>query len=80
MSSQIELSKYNKTAVLETRSSDERHTVENIAAHLRAVTEEWGVHDKVVAWVHDNARNMVLSNQQLLQWDRSEERRVGKEC
>ena len=70
MSSQIELSKYNKTAVLETRSSDERHTVENIAAHLRAVTEEWGVHDKVVAWVHDNARNMVLSNQQLLQWDR----------
>ena len=63
MSSQIELSKYNKTAVLETRSSDERHTVENIAAHLRAVTEEWGVHDKVVACVHENARNMVLANQ-----------------
>ena len=38
-----------KTAVLETRSSDERHAAENIAAHLRAVTEEWRVHDKVVA-------------------------------
>ena len=58
-----------KTAVLETRSSDERHTAENIAAHLRAVTEEWGVQDKVVACVHDNARNMVLANQQLLQWE-----------
>ena len=53
-----------KSSVLHTRSSDERHTEQNIAAQLQAATEEWGILDKVTAGVHDNASNIVLANQQ----------------
>ena len=53
-----------KSSVLHTRSSDERHTAQNIAAQLQAATEEWGILDKVTACVHDNASNIVLANQQ----------------
>lgn len=58
-----------KTAVLQTRSSDDRHTADNIAAHLKAAAEEWGVLEEVSACVHDNASNMVLANQCFLEWE-----------
>lgn len=53
----------------ETGSLDEEYTLENIANHPGAVSEEWGALDKVKPCVHDNASNMVLVNQQLLWWE-----------
>ena len=55
--------------MLQTRSSDKRHTALNIASQLKAVTEEWGIAHKVTACVHDNASNMVLANQGMLEWE-----------
>ncbi|XP_033965552.1 E3 SUMO-protein ligase ZBED1-like [Pseudochaenichthys georgianus] len=56
-----------KSAVLQTRSSDERHTAQNIAAQLQAAAEEWGLTDKITACVHDNA--MVLANRTIADWE-----------
>ncbi|KAK1895583.1 Zinc finger BED domain containing protein 1 [Dissostichus eleginoides] len=58
-----------KSAVLQTRSSDERHTAQNIAAQLQAAAEEWGLTDKITACVHDNASNMVLANRTIADWE-----------
>lgn len=58
-----------KTAALQTHSTDERHTAENLADHLKAAAEEWGVLGKVCACVHDNASNMVMANERLLEWE-----------
>ena len=37
----------------------ERHTADNLARELTRVSEEWGVKDKIVACVTDNAANIV---------------------
>ena len=58
-----------KSAVLQTRSSDERHTAQNIAAQLQAAAEEWGLMDKITACIHDNASNMVLANRTIADWE-----------
>ncbi|KAJ4924410.1 hypothetical protein JOQ06_000650 [Pogonophryne albipinna] len=58
-----------KSAVLQTRSSDERHTAQNIAAQLQAAAEEWGLTDKITACVYDNASNMVLANRTIADWE-----------
>lgn len=54
-----------RSCVLQTCALEERHTAENLAAHLRSATSTWGL-DKVVTCVHDNATNMVLGNETLL--------------
>ena len=51
-----------KSVVLQTRSSTERHTVENLAGLLKSVVTEWGIDNNVVACVHDNASNVVRAN------------------
>ena len=58
-----------QTAVLQTRSTDDRHTAENLAENLKAATADWNVSEKVCACVHDNARNMVVANQRLTDWE-----------
>ncbi len=57
------------TAVLQTCSTDEWHTAENIADHLRTPVKKLGVLGKVCASVHDNASNIVLANERLLEWE-----------
>ncbi|KAJ8375608.1 hypothetical protein SKAU_G00061880 [Synaphobranchus kaupii] len=57
------------SAVLQTRAMEERHTAENLAEHLKAATQEWGLVGKVIACVHDNATNMVVANHRLLEWE-----------
>ena len=46
----------------------ERHTADNLARELTRVSEEWGVKDKIVACVTDNAANIV-SAVRYLHWD-----------
>lgn len=59
-----------RSAVLQTRSTDERHTAENLAASLRDVVGEWGLGGKVSACVHDNAKNITLANERLVdEWE-----------
>lgn len=60
-----------KSVVLQTRAMPERHTAENLANVLRSATESWGIQDKVIACVHDNASNVVLANTEYLDWDSS---------
>ena len=55
--------------VLQTRAMEERHTAVNLAKHLRTSTGDWGLEGKVVACVHDNAANMVLANESMLDWE-----------
>ncbi|KAJ8342717.1 hypothetical protein SKAU_G00326450 [Synaphobranchus kaupii] len=57
------------SAVLQTRAMEERHTAENLAEHLKAATQEWGLLGKVIACVHDNATNIVVANHRLLEWE-----------
>ncbi|XP_074549985.1 E3 SUMO-protein ligase ZBED1-like [Halichoeres trimaculatus] len=58
-----------RCCVLQTCALEERHTAENLAAHLRSAICTWGLDNKVVACVHDNATNMVLANEALLAWE-----------
>ena len=37
------------------------HTAENIADELKAATDEWGITQKIVAVVTDNAANIVAA-------------------
>ena len=39
--------------------SQERHSGENVAEHMRSVVHDWKLDDKVAAIVTDNARNMT---------------------
>lgn len=47
--------------VLETHVFHGQHTADNISLELRQITEEWGITEKVVAVVTDNAANMVAA-------------------
>ncbi|XP_065177356.1 uncharacterized protein LOC135808138 [Sycon ciliatum] len=57
-----------QSVVLGTRPLDDRHTAVNIAAQLKEIVEEFGISERVVAIVHDEARNMVAAST-LLQAD-----------
>lgn len=57
------------SAVLQTRVMEERHTAENLAAVLTSAVEEWGLTGKIMACVHDNASNITVANQHLLEWE-----------
>jgi len=41
----------------------DRHTATHLASELKRVTNEWGVIDKIVACVTDNASNIVSALQ-----------------
>lgn len=43
----------------------DRHTADNLAEQLSKIAEEWGVSDKVVACVTDNAANVVAAVRKL---------------
>ena len=48
------------------------HTAENLVEGLkRTAVGEWGFEGKIIAYVHDNASNILLANTQLLEWDSS---------
>lgn len=47
-----------KSILLECSSCDLRHTAENLAAELRRITLEWGIMNKVIFAVSDNAANI----------------------
>ncbi|KAA0719764.1 hypothetical protein E1301_Tti022229 [Triplophysa tibetana] len=47
----------------------ERHTAAHLASELARVTNEWGVGDKIVACVTDNASNIVSALKDHLHWD-----------
>ena len=51
-----------KSAVLLTESLSERHTADNLADKLNQAVESWGLTGRVIACVHDNARNIVSAN------------------
>ncbi|KAJ8353306.1 hypothetical protein SKAU_G00208730 [Synaphobranchus kaupii] len=48
-----------KSAVLLTESMSVRHTADNLAEKLNQSMESWGLTGRVIACVHDNARNIV---------------------
>ena len=50
-----------KTAVLETFEFNESHTADNIVKELKRVANNWGIAEKVVCAVTDNASNMVAA-------------------
>ncbi|KAG2457666.1 WDR47 protein, partial [Polypterus senegalus] len=47
----------------------DRHTAAHLARELTRVTNEWGVGDKIVACVTDNASNIVSALKDHLHWD-----------
>lgn len=47
----------------------DRHTSAHLASELKRVSTEWGVSDKVVACVTDNASNIVAALRDHLHWD-----------
>ena len=49
------------SAVLDTLHVDEAHTAENLAAELMKVTNAWGITEKVVCTITDNASNIVAA-------------------
>lgn len=51
-----------KSAVLPTQSMPVRHTADNLSEKLNQAVEAWGLNGRVVACVHDNARNIVAAN------------------
>uniref|UniRef100_A0A673HB45 BED-type domain-containing protein n=1 Tax=Sinocyclocheilus rhinocerous TaxID=307959 RepID=A0A673HB45_9TELE len=50
------------SCVLQTQALEERHSAANLADYLMTSVEQWGLDGKVVACVHDNARNMIAAN------------------
>ncbi|QQP52124.1 zinc finger BED domain-containing protein 1, partial [Caligus rogercresseyi] len=50
------------SGVLLTDNMAEKHTAENLAETLKKSVETWGLTGRVIACVHDNARNMVSAN------------------
>lgn len=51
-----------KSAVLLTKSMSVRHTADNFVEKLNQAVESWGLTGRVIACVHDNARNIVSAN------------------
>ena len=49
--------------VLQTRAMHESHTGANVAEVLKTATEEWGISNKPIVLVTDNASNMVVAAQ-----------------
>ena len=49
------------SVVLDTLHVEVAHTAENISAELTGVTNEWGITDKIVCVVTDNANNIVAA-------------------
>lgn len=49
----------HKSFVLDTSSTVERHTSENLAEALQQIISDWKLDEKVTAVVHDNAANIV---------------------
>ena len=49
------------THVLETFKSNKSHTADNIVKELKRVVNNWGIAEKVVCAVTDNASNMVAA-------------------
>uniref|UniRef100_A0A9J7YQM9 HAT C-terminal dimerisation domain-containing protein n=1 Tax=Cyprinus carpio carpio TaxID=630221 RepID=A0A9J7YQM9_CYPCA len=47
----------------------DRHTAVYLASELTRVTNEWGVSDKIVACVTDNASNIISALKDHLHWD-----------
>ena len=50
-----------KSLVLETFGFKKDHTTENIAASFQKIAQEWGISQKVVVMVADNAANVVAN-------------------
>ena len=50
-----------QSAVLETFEFNTDHTASNIAANLKRVANDWGIDEKVVCVVTDNASNMTAA-------------------
>ena len=50
-----------KSLVLETFGFKKDHTTENIAASFQKMAQEWGISQKVVVMVADNAANVVAN-------------------
>ena len=51
--------------VLATRPIDGSHTAANIADHVQSIAVEFGIEEKIVAIVHDEAANMVAASRRL---------------
>lgn len=52
---------------LDTLEFEDRHTGPNLQKHLLQVSTEWNLGNKVVAVVHDNARNIVAAMEMTLE-------------
>ena len=50
------------SAVLLTESLPGRHTADHLADKMNGAVEQWGLEDRVIACVHDNAANIVAAN------------------
>jgi hypothetical protein len=50
-----------KSSSLDCFKHDEKHTTVNLAQELKGVTGEWGIENKVVDVVSDNAANIVAA-------------------
>ena len=48
-----------------TRPVDGSHTASNLAEHIQSIAEKFGIRDKIVAVVHDEAANIVAATRQL---------------
>ena len=52
----------NKSRVLSTHSTEERHTADNLAADMKANEQKWGINKLFDSlYVHDNATNVTKS-------------------
>lgn len=51
-----------KSAVLLTEGMAKSHTADNLAEKLNEAVDDWGLTGRVIACVHDNARNIVSAN------------------
>ncbi|KAM3875305.1 E3 SUMO-protein ligase ZBED1-like [Diretmus argenteus] len=59
-----------QSSVLLTQSISVRHTSDNLAEKLTSTVETWGISGRVLACVHDNAKNIVGANSPTrLPWD-----------
>lgn len=52
--------------VLVTREMTEKHTSTHIAESLTEIAKNWNLNETVVAIVHDNASNIVLTSNLLI--------------
>lgn len=50
-----------KSVTLSTKEFSEQHSAYNISIKLKDIINEWGLHNKIIACVHDNGRNIKNS-------------------